>query len=177
VKTPRAFLAPSFYPPDRYRNSLMTACQPSTENSSPFFTLYNNGQRGRYLFLYGLQLWTNFASADTLFGAFGQGIPASSTAVVTLPIKQDEPTGEGVCYYGTGAGGFPAGVGYVLGSTIGGFYKWDALYPLAIIPPGQNFGITYAAASVTWGASMQWYAGEPDDRMPLITMDVEDFAL
>jgi hypothetical protein len=176
AKTPRAFLAPSLYPPDRYRLSLMSAAVPSQTLTSAVIGLYNNGQRGRYLFVYGVQVFASLSSSNVIWGVQQSGKLSGGTDVVTYPVKFDEALIEGVVTYKAGAGGFPAGSYVLLGQTLDGSYYWPYQYPVAIIPPGMSFVVNFSGSSVPAGASFQWYSGEPFDEVPLVTMDVEDFA-
>jgi hypothetical protein len=161
--------------PDRYRNALMCACANQVTLAGATFSLFNNGQRGRYLFVYGCQLVVQSGSAVPVTGYAFHGKQTGGTDVVTFPLKFDEAVGEGVATYGTGGGTGGATSIVAFSTNEVGAYNWANPWPIAIIPAGFSFALSVAAGSSEYSFSFQWYSGEPLDFRALLTEDVADF--
>jgi len=161
--------------PDRYRTRLMCAACHEVSPATGFFSLYNNGQRGRYLFLYGLQIATEVTDGHSLDGYAFKGKQTGGTDMTTFPLKFDEAVAEGIATYGSGGGTGTAFQIQTLGSNLQGLVNWTNPWPLGIIPAGWSWGFTTTETSHVYSVSFQWYCGEPLDFRPNLTEDVLDF--
>jgi hypothetical protein len=172
---PRLSVWSSTYPPDRYRNALMTAAGFQVAPTNDFFSLYNNDTLGRYLFLYGVEVTAQSASAAPVdaFGAHGK--QTGGTDVATVAVKFDEPITAGVATFGPGTGFTNVTQLHTIGSNEPGTYHWPYKFPAAIIPPGFSYGLSTHTSGATFSFSFQWYVGEPLDFRALLTQDVADF--
>jgi len=172
---PRSIFA-SIYPPDRYRHVLMTAAAAQVGPvSTPSISLFNNDQRGRYLFLYGFE-YAPQANANTPLDCYVfKGQVTSGTTVTTFPVKVDQGADSGIAQYGTGAGSSGATSIMPIGSNNGQYYYWPYQFPICILPAGYSFITSSHQSSETFSFGLQWYMGEPLDFRPLLTADVEDF--
>ncbi len=145
------------------------------QDTSPTLNLYNNSKAGRYLFVYGFQMWTDAGStnlASTLF--VSQGVYPGLTAAPTIKLCLDEPPEDGIFSYGPG-GTQPAGY-ITLTALFGGAsaFQWQQNYPLVILPPGWGISSRVEQVSIHCGGGYQWYAGEKYDKHPLITLDASE---
>jgi hypothetical protein len=177
LQTPKAYLLPSLYPPDRYRTRMASAAILAKDLTSGYLQLFNNATLGRYLFVYSFTYAGQNGSSSVVYGCMQGGQISGGTSVAVQMLKADEPLCEGLVTYG---GSFSSGsstISQVLGNTLAGFYYWPYPYPLAIIPPGQSYVIGVAGSSITMSMGIGWYAGEQTDRAPLITEDVLDLEL
>ena len=165
----------SIFPPDRYRNALMTACGAQVGPvSTPAISLYNNDTLGRYLYVYGFQYAPQAAQQTPLDAYWFKGQVTSSTTVTTVPLKLDEKISAGIVQYGAGAGSSGAVPIATLGSNEANWYNWPNQWPIIILPPGYSFATSSHQSSEIFSFSLQWYAGEPLDYRPVLTEDVFD---
>jgi hypothetical protein len=172
---PRLAIWSSTYPPDRYRNALMTAAGFQVDPTNDFFSIYNNDTLGRYLYLYGVEVTAQTAGVQPLDAFAGQGKQTGGTDVKTVPVKLDEAITAGVATSGPGTGFTSSFQLHTIGSNAVGFYHWPYSFPAIILPPGFSYGISTHTSGATFSFSFQWYMGEPLDYRPILTQDVADW--